>query len=59
MTFEEEEKFLKQFEEWIKKGELLNTNEMKQEYIKCICKFWIFLVFSNVKKEIICNVKGE
>ena len=47
MTFEEEEKFLKQFEEWIKKGELLNTNEMKQEYIKCICKFWIFLVFET------------
>ena len=36
MTFEEEEKFLKQFEERAKKGELLNTNEIKQEYIKLV-----------------------
>ena len=35
MTFEEEE-FLKQFEERAKKGELLSTNEIKQEYIKLV-----------------------
>ena len=36
MTFEEEEEFLKQFEERAKKGELLSTNEIKQEYIKLV-----------------------
>ena len=36
MTFEEKEKFLKQFEEWAKKDELLSTNEIKQEYIKLV-----------------------
>ena len=36
MTFEQEEEFLKQFEERAKKGELLNTNEIKQEYIKLV-----------------------
>ena len=36
MTFEQEEEFLKQFEEQAKKGELLNTNEIKQEYIKLV-----------------------
>ena len=36
MTVEEEEEFLKQFEERAKKGELLSTNEIKQEYIKLV-----------------------
>ena len=36
MTFEEEEEFLKQFEERAEKGELLSINEIKQEYIKLI-----------------------
>ena len=36
ITFEEEEEFLKQFEERAKKGELLITNEIKQEYIKLV-----------------------
>ena len=36
MTFEEEEEFLKQFEERAEKGELLTTNEIKQEYIKLV-----------------------
>ena len=36
MTFEEEEKFLKQFEERAEKGELLSTNEIKEAYIKLV-----------------------
>jgi len=36
MTFEEEEKFLKQFEERAKKDKLLSINEIKQEYIKLV-----------------------
>ena len=33
---EEEEKFLKQFEERAEKGELLSTNEIKEAYIKLV-----------------------
>ena len=36
MTFEEEEEFLKQFEERAKKGELLSTNEIKEAYIESV-----------------------
>ena len=36
MTFEQEEEFLKQFEERAKKGELLSTNEIKEAYIESV-----------------------
>jgi len=36
MTFEQEEEFLKQFEERTKKGELLSTNEIKEAYIESV-----------------------
>lgn len=36
MTFEEEEEFLKQFEERTEKGELLSTKEVKEAYIKLV-----------------------
>ncbi|WP_369713737.1 hypothetical protein AB8B23_05160 [Leptotrichia sp. HSP-342] len=36
MIFEEEREFLKQFDERAKKGELLRTNEIRQEYAKLI-----------------------
>ena len=36
MTFEQEEEFLKQFEERAKKVELLSTNEIKEAYIESV-----------------------